>query len=246
MRTVLLRAPQRRTLAGGVNHPESIQADRGNVNRGPRFMTDKDWGYGVSESGVGAIDEGGHAVLALRSGRLQVLLPQGDATTRHGIPALDASIDPGATDLSIVPPFALILYGGGDAGQYIKSVSEDLTTTRIDARLPDGSLAWRASLPFLAGQPAIDGNGRVYVVGAGIAALDLSGHVLWSAASSVPMRATAFGTARSPWSGKRAADRRERRRDKQQFLAAEELTTYPRSGPMAPSGWRRQDAVVAR
>ncbi len=178
-----------------------------------------------------AIDEGGHAVLALRSGRFVVLLSQGDATTRHGIPALDAPIDPGATDLSIVPPFALILYGGGDAGQYIKSVSEDLTTTRIDARLPDGSLAWRVSLPFLAGQPAIDGNGRVYVVGTGIAALDLSGHVLWSAASSVPMRATAFadGTlavVRGSALQIVASDGGIR----QQFLAAEELTTYPAIG----------------
>ncbi len=189
-------------------------------------------------------DEGGHAVLASRSGRFVVLLPQGDATTRHGIPALDAPIDPGATDLSIVPPFALILYGGGDAGQYIKSVSEDLTTTRIDARLPDGSLAWRASLPFLAGQPAIDGNGRVYVVGTGIAALDLRGHVLWSAASSVPMRATAFadGTL-AVVRGSALRSSRATAGSSSSFWPPRSSRRIPQSGPMAPSGGVGEDAL---
>ncbi len=76
MRNVGVEPPHR--PPGGATRREAIWADRGNVDRRLRLMTDKDWDYGAWESGVGAIDEGGHAILTLLSGRFVVLLPQGD------------------------------------------------------------------------------------------------------------------------------------------------------------------------
>jgi hypothetical protein len=186
------------------------------------------WEYVAKEPGVGAIDGAGQAVIALPSGRLVVLAGQGDLKTAYAIVSLDVPIDAGATDLSVVPPFALVLYGGGDAGSIVERWSHGTPTSRLDARRPDGSLAWRASLPFLATQPALDGDQRVYVVGAGITALDLEGHTLWSSSSTVALRAAAF--ADGTLALVRGSELQIVGADgtiRQSFRAAEELTTYP-------------------
>jgi len=152
----------------------------------------------------------------------------GDAKTKEAILALDAAIEPGATDLSVVPPFALVLYGGGAAGQLVQRLRGGATVSRLDARRPDGSLAWSTTLPFVPAQPALDGDGRIYVVGAGIAAFDLEGHLLWSWPSTIGLRAAAF--ADGTLAVVRGVEVQIVARDgkiKQSFRAAEELTTYP-------------------
>jgi hypothetical protein len=148
------------------------------------------WEYMVREPSVGAIDGSGNTILALSSGRLRVLLP--DGLGHDAVVGLDAAIAPSATDLSIVPPFALVLYGGGDAGLLASVRSRGASSSRVDARRPDGSLAWSATMPFLAMQPPLDGQGQIYLAGAGLAALDLDGRTLWSLPSSTPLRAQAF------------------------------------------------------
>jgi hypothetical protein len=186
------------------------------------------WEYVAQEPGVGAIDGAGRAVIALPSGRLVVLAAQGDLETAYGIVSLDVPIDAGATDLSVVPPFALVLYGGGDAGSIVQRWSHGAATSRLDARRPDGTLAWRASLPFLATQPALDGDQRVYVVGAGITALDMEGHAVWSSPSTIPLRAAAF--ADGTLAVVRGSELQIVGSDgaiRQSLRAAEELTTYP-------------------
>jgi hypothetical protein len=195
---------------------------------GPNAATRSVWSYGVSEPGVGAIDARGETVLALESGHLVVLWPDGDAKTGRAIVALDAPIDRGATDLSVVPPFAMVLYGGGDAGPLVRRWSAGTSSSRLDARRADGSLAWRASLPFLATQPPLDGDHRVYVVGSGIVALDLEGHTLWTLAAAAPLRAATFSDGTLAVVGGDevrifGADGAVRR----SFRAHEELTTYP-------------------
>jgi hypothetical protein len=182
---------------------------------------------GIDEPGVGAIDGAGDTVVALPSGRLLVLLAAGNG---HGEAAfgLDAAIDASATDLSIVPPFAMVLYGGGDAGSLASHRGLDFRVSRVDARRPDGSLAWSVSATFRATQPPIDGDGRVYLVGSGIAAFDLDGRPLWSSPSSAPLRAQAFvdGTlaivrgSEIQMVGTDGAIR-------QSFRTEDELTTYP-------------------
>ncbi|WP_394844468.1 PQQ-like beta-propeller repeat protein [Pendulispora brunnea] len=185
------------------------------------------WQYSVEGAGVGAIDAAGHTVMALPSGRLVVLLPQGDER-KYGVLTLDAAIPPNATDLSIVPPYAMVLYGGGDAGKLVADRSASITSSRLEARRPDGSLAWSANAAFLAKQPPIDGNGRVYLVGGGIAAFDLDGKLLWSAQSNVPLRATAF--ADGTLAVVRGSELQIVAPDgtiRQSFRANEALTTYP-------------------
>lgn len=132
----------------------------------------------------------GHTVIALSSGRFVVLLPKGDENLR-AILGADVRIDADATDLSIVPPYAMVLYGGG-AGGAIMARRDRATTSRLDARRSDGTLAWRVELDFRAGQPPLDGGDRVYVVGRGIAAIGLDGKMLWNTQSTMPLRAAAF------------------------------------------------------
>lgn len=186
------------------------------------------WEYAAQQPGVGAIDGAGHAVIALPTGRLVVLAAEGDLRTAYAIVSLDVPIDGGATDLSVVPPFALVLYGGGDTGSIAQRWGQGAATSRLDARRPDGSLAWHASLPFLATQPALDGGDHVYVVGAGITALDLEGRTVWSSASPVPLRAAAF--ADGTLAVVRGSELQIVGADgaiRQSLRAAEELTTYP-------------------
>jgi outer membrane protein assembly factor BamB len=197
----------------------------------PNVVRSMGWTYNVDEVAVGAIDGGGQTVIALPSGHLVVLSPDGDPKTTHDVIVLEADIDKGATDLSVVPPFALVLYGGGDAGGLVQRRSGAATKTQLDARKPDGSLAWRASLPVLATQPALDGNGQIYVVGSGIAALDMTGRTLWSVASTVPLRAAAF--ADGALAVVRGSEVQIVGPDgviRQSFRAGEELTTYPAIG----------------
>jgi hypothetical protein len=215
----------------GPSDPDNTTAEMESLH-GPNSAVRLGWVYRAVEPAVGAIDGGAHTVVALPSGRLVVLSPQGEPQSKEAVLALDVAIDPGATDLSIVPPFALLLYGGGDAGRLAKRRDAGAATSRLDARRPDGSLAWRASLSFLATQPAIDGDHRVYVVGAGIAALDLDGHTLWSSASTLPLRATAF--ADGTLAVVRGSELQIVANDgsiKQSLRAVEELTTYPAIGP---------------
>jgi hypothetical protein len=185
------------------------------------------WLFSVSEPGVGAIDADGDTWIALPSGRFLALLPGGDG---HGEATfgLDATIDASATDLSIVPPLAMILYGGGDAGKLAADLGRTFTSSRLDARRVDGSLAWRSSVPFLAMQPPVDGNGLVYVIGAGIAAIDLEGRLLWSSPSNVPLRAQAFADGTLVVvRGREVQIVGNDATVRQSFRAAEELTSYP-------------------
>ena len=191
------------------------------------FLRQHVWGFTVDEPGVGAIDGAGVTALALPSGRFIVLRTSGDAEKLATL-GVDVKIEPSATDLSIVPPFALLLYGGGDAGMLAAARGARSTTTRIDARRPDGSLAWRATLPFLAAQPPIDGDGCVYVVGEGIAALDMNGNTKWSSVSQLTLRAQAF--ADGTLAVVRGSLLEIVGRDgvvRQSFRASEDLTTYP-------------------
>jgi hypothetical protein len=194
---------------------------------GPNSATRLAWVFQADEPGVGAIDGANHTILALPSGRLVVLLPEGDEKL-HAIRALDAPVDPNATDLSVVPPFAMLLYGGGDAGELAARRSASFATSRLDARRPDGSLAWRASVDFLAEQPPVDGGDRVYLVGKGIAAFDLEGHRLWSSPSTLTLRAAAF--ADGTLALVRGNELQVVAKDgsiKQSFRASEDLTSYP-------------------
>ena len=218
------------TPDGQTNHqpirPDYTHVDLVRPFHARDWYGEHDWEVKFDEPGVGAIDGEGHTVLALPSGRFIILRRVGERG--YGILALDAHIGANATDLSIVAPYAMILFGGGDAGALASSRSASRASSHLEARRADGTLAWDADLPFLAGQPPIDGGDRVYVVGRGLVALDLNGAILWSALSPTLLRAQAFndgtlavvrgselqiiapdGTIR--WS----------------FRAQEELTSYP-------------------
>ena len=191
------------------------------------FLKQYSWGYKVDEPGVGAIDGAGITAMALPSGRFVVLRTTGDAEKLATL-AVDAPIDPAATDLSIIPPFAVVLHGGGDAGILAARRAAVTTSTRVDAHRPDGSLAWRAEVPFVAAQPPIDGDGRIYIVGSGIAALDLEGKTVWSSASRTTLRAQAF--ADGTLAVVRGSTLQIVGNDgviRQSLSAAEELTSYP-------------------
>jgi hypothetical protein len=190
------------------------------------------WGYHVYEPGVGAIDGAGITALALPSGRFVVLRatadPDAEGWEQQPTLAVDARIDASATDLSIVAPFALVVYGGGDAGRLAARRSALASSTHIDARRADGSLAWRAALSFLATQPPIDGNGLIYVVGTGVTALTMDGTPAWSLPSKGTVRAQAF--ADGTLAVVQGAELRILGRDgvtQKSMRAAEELTSYP-------------------
>ena len=202
---------------------------------GPNAATRFGWSFKADEPGVGAIDGSSHTVVALPSGRLVVLRPDGDAS-RHAA-GLDVPVDPNATHLSIVPPFAMVLYGGGAAGELAALRSASFAASRLDARRPDGSLAWRVSVDFLAEQPPVDGTDRVYLVGKGIAAFNLEGHLQWSSPSPVTLRAAAF--ADGTLAVTRGSELQVVAPDgsiRQSFRAGETLTSSPRSRRTAPCG----------
>jgi hypothetical protein len=215
------------TTHTGGPEPDSLTATMQHLHAVNEAMR-VGWAYVAKEPGVGAIDGAGQAIMALPTGRLVVLAAEGDLATAHAIVHLDVPIDAGATDLSVVPPFALVLYGGGDAGSIVQRWSHGASTSRLDARRPDGTLAWRASLPYLATQPALDGDQHIFVVGAGITALDLEGHTVWSSPSPVPLRAAVF--ADGTLVVVRGSELQIVGADgaiHQSFRAAEELTTFP-------------------
>ncbi len=185
------------------------------------------WRIKLDEPGVGAIDAAGQAVVVLPSGRFLVLLPEADGKG-NAVLATDARADAGATDASIVPPFAMLLYGGGAAGALAARRSAGLSASRLDAVRVDGTRAWTLTVPFLATQPPIDGNDVIYLVGGGLAAVGMDGHLLWSSLSSVPIRAQAFGD------GSLAVVRGNELQIvahdgaiTRSFRAPDELTTYP-------------------
>jgi hypothetical protein len=83
--------------------------------------------------------------------------------------------------LSIIPPDIVV-------------VTEDPSgTTTVRCLAVDGSERWATPMPFAHGEePPIDmGGGRVGIVGSGVAAIE-AGRIVWSGASSVEVRATAF------------------------------------------------------
>jgi len=222
---------------GALQHlppePDYTRAEMNRLSGGNAAMR-VGWYFMAHEPGVAAIDASGQTVIALPSGRLTVLLPEG-TDQNEAVAALDVSIEANATDLSIVPPFVMVLYGGGDAGVLARRRSEAFPSgSRLDALRGDGSLAWSVRVPFLARQPPIDGNGRVYLVGLGVAAIDLEGKMLWLNPSPVPVRASAFadGTlalARGSELQIMAPDGSVR----QTLRAGEELTSFPAIGPDA-------------
>jgi hypothetical protein len=201
-----------------------VEASRLSVDRASAV---REWAVKLDEPGVGAIDGLGRALVALASGRLVVLSPDCDAD-HAAVVLVDAAIEPSATDLSIVPPNALLLYGGGDAGALAYARGQSYVFPRVDAVRADGALAWRAQLSFRPEQPPLDGNGRIYVVGQGIAALDMNGAELWRHESSVLVRAAAFGdgslaVVRDNWLYVMAPDGSVR----SALEAPEPLTSYP-------------------
>ncbi len=214
----------------GPARPNSLSVMMSRLE-GPSATARAGWLSGVAEAGVGAIDASGRAVLASSGGRFIVLSAHGDSQG-IGIFEVDAQVAPNATDLSIVPPYAMVLYGGGDAGEMAARRGAFARSSRLEAHRSDGSLAWSVTASFLARQPPIEGHGRVYLVGGGIAAFDLDGKLLWSAPSNVPLRAVAF--VDGALAVVRGSEVRIVGHDggiKQSFRAAEELTTYPAIGP---------------
>jgi hypothetical protein len=224
--TLVTNRPEWRNSQRGPARPQYTQATLGSPIESGR----PGWFYFIEEDpGVGAIDGNGYTALTLESGRFLVLLPIGDEEG-YAIVGTEARVEAGATDLSIVPPFAMVLYGGGAAGALVAR-RDKWTTSLLHARRPDGSLAWSMDFPFVAHQPPIDGDGRVYVVGDGIAAVDMEGKPLWCSPSSTILRAQAFmdGTLA-------VVDGAELQilgidgRVRQSFRAEEELTSYPAIG----------------
>jgi outer membrane protein assembly factor BamB len=122
----------------------------------------------------------------------------------------------------------MVLYGGGDAGLLATVRSRHSAVSQLEARRGDGSLAWRTPLTFLATQPPVDGGDRVYVIGAGIAALDLTGRVLWSSSSGERLRVQAFADGTLAVVRGRVLEIVSAEGNvRQSFMAGEELTTYP-------------------
>jgi hypothetical protein len=179
---------------GQTNHqgtrPDFTRVEASRVSAGAKDAR-RAWGMKLDEPGVGAIDGSGQAVVVLPSGRLLVLAPDGNGRG-EGVVKLDAPIDANATDVSIIPPHVLVLYGGGDAGPLAADRTKTYGRSRLDARDANGALSWRAELPFIASQPPLDGDGRIYVVGNGIVALDPSGAVLWSHLEAATLHAATF------------------------------------------------------
>jgi hypothetical protein len=81
--------------------------------------------------------------------------------------------------LSIVEPYAMI-------------VSDEGSGSRVHCVDIGGHEQWSAVVPFAVRQPPIDGgNGRVYLAGEGLAAIE-NGTVIWSQPATETIRATAF------------------------------------------------------
>ena len=185
------------------------------------------WEYHAVEPGVGAIDASGQTVVASRAGAFHPVA--GRRHRDHGGGARPRRRDRPRRD---GPQYRAAVCARPlwrwRRGQLVKRLRGKAAVSTLDARRADGSLAWRASLPLLATQPALDGNGQVVVVGAGIVALDLEGRTVWSAPSTVPLRAAAFGDGTLAVT--RGSELQIVGADgtiRQSLRAGEELTTYP-------------------
>jgi hypothetical protein len=126
----------------------------------------------------GAIRHDGTAVIATDAARLLVLGPDLDG----GTPRVhaDVPIDFVADDLSVT-----------GEGVCLVRVHDG----RTEARFVDlsGRARWSAEVPFAVAQPPVDGgDGRIYLVGRGIAAVD-GGQMAWLYSSKAAQAATAFG-----------------------------------------------------
>ncbi len=149
------------------------------------------WDFAIDQPSVGAIDGSGNTIWRSRVDGCACCCPAETVTATQWWGSTRRSHLPGRI-LSVVSPFAVVLYGGGDAGLLASSRSQGAHSSRVDARRPNGSLAWSATIPFLVMQPPVDGQGQIYLAGAGLAALDLEGRTLWSLPQSTPLRAQAF------------------------------------------------------
>jgi outer membrane protein assembly factor BamB len=130
--------------------------------------------------GCGAIGADGHVVLALADGRFFVLDPAQGPARGAMQTVVSSTLDFFPTDLSVV-----------DGGFAVLSASR--TGSVVHMLDVHGEVAWEAGVPFTVDAPPIDaGGGRVYLAGAGFAALE-GGKVLFAETSTRRVLATSLG-----------------------------------------------------
>lgn len=139
---------------------------------------DADWVSVILGTGSAAIGDDGRVIVGMEDGRLRVYPAHGNATDgMRGSPRHELSTDEGIHDLSAIGAGAVVLARRSGA---------------TGVRLVEDRVVWSTEVAFAAHQPPIDGgDGRIYVAGDGLAAID-RGVVVWSSPSVVPTRATSF------------------------------------------------------
>jgi len=129
-------------------------------------------------TGVGAIAEDWHSVVALSDRRLIVLTTQRDEKA-HAVPVTEVELPYVVNDLSIAAPYVVL----------VVSLEHGTRVICVDGK---GELQWSVLLPFKTSQPPIDGgNGRIYIAGQRLVALQ-DGRIVWQDDAPVIHRATAF------------------------------------------------------
>jgi hypothetical protein len=154
--------------------------------------------------GNGAIASDGRVAIVMIDGRF-VVLNAGAPGTYHAATLVETKLDNHSYVVSIVEPGFAVFSARYPPNTDTLSWNEDglmayppqdfefrrrwsTGVRRLDA---GGRTLWSAEVPFEARQPPIDGDGRIYVAGEGLAAVE-NGKVLWGGRSDVRVRATAF------------------------------------------------------
>ena len=178
---------------------------------GDDYWRDRDyWRHAIPGRGSAAIGDDGRIVVVMDDGQMLVFSAGGDTKDHSGHPRLDVPLlGKGAGEqayfVGTIGPSAVVFSARDVPDADMTEPYDRVSRTERDrpfklrwstvARWVDakGHVAWKAEVPFEARQPPVDGaDGRVYVVGQGLAALQ-DGAVVWSTRSSALMMATAFG-----------------------------------------------------
>jgi hypothetical protein len=129
------------------------------------------------QSGLGAVSTDWHMVIALDDGELRVHGPEPTNSRLTVFAVRQLGVQP--AQLSLAPPLIIVL-------------AYEAEGTRVLALDGLGDQQWSVFVNVRTAQPAIDGaDGRIYVAGNGLAAVD-HGKVLWSQLDDAKTMATAF------------------------------------------------------
>lgn len=142
-----------------------------------RRMSGLVWLRGHDGFGVGAVQDNGEVVLALRDGHFYRYAADAKPGTTDPEYTIEVQLDFEPREISIVgAEYAVLSRAEGGSALHLLDRS--------------GKELWRVEIPFEVKQPPIDGNGRIYLAGNGFAAVERgklvfahpSDHVQWATA----------------------------------------------------------------